>query len=408
VSRAAAAAADDPDVTPETAALREDIEQTRTEMSGTIDAIQDRLDPEVLSEQAKDTAQEVADRAIAQAKEAVQEVADRAIPQAKEAIREVTDHAIAQTKEAIREVTAQTGAALRGATIGKVEDMARYAGDTAGGWRHSLVETVKAHPLPAALAGLTLGYLFLNRESGPPAWEPRRGGVPDARAPGYRAAGSGAAGVYGPGAYGPGAYGPGAYDAQHGQPSSQPSLSERAGDLAGQAQQAAGRVADQAQGRVGQAVDQVQETAGQVSGQVQETAGQVVDQVQEQAALAQGFLGRQLEENPLAVGAVAIVLGSALGAVIGTTPREDRFFGEARDRLMGRAQEMTQETLEKAGRVAGEVKGTVERATEEVKSTAQSEARAQDLLPKDAKDAGSTGSESTGSKATGATGSRSS
>ena len=260
MSRADAAAADDPDATPETAALREDIEQTRTEMSGTIDAIQDRLDPEVLSEQAKDTAQEVADRAIAQAKEAVQEVADRAIPQAKEAVqevadraipqakeavREVTDHAIAQTKEAIREVTAQTGAALRGATIGKVEDMARYAGDTAGGWRHSLVETVKAHPIPAALAGLTLGYLFLNRESGPPAWEPRRGGVPAARAPGYRATGSGAAGVYGPGAY----------DAQRGQPSSQPSLSERAGDLAGQAQEAAGQVADQAQERVGQAVD---------------------------------------------------------------------------------------------------------------------------------------------------------
>jgi Protein of unknown function (DUF3618) len=398
VSRADAAAADDPDATPETAALREDIEQTRTEMSGTIDAIQDRLDPEVLSEQAKDTAQEVADRAIAQAKEAVQEVADRAIPQAKEAIREVTDHAIAQTKEAIREVTAQTGAALRGATIGKVEDMARYAGDTAGGWRHSLVETVKAHPIPAAVAGLTLGYLFLNRESGPPAWEPRRGGVPDARAPGYRATGSGAAGVYGPGAH----------DAQRDQPPSQPSLSERAGDLARQAQQAAGQVADQAQGRVGQAVDQVQETAGQVTGQVQETAGQVVDQVQEQAARAQGFLGRQLEENPLAVGAVAVVLGAALGAAIGTTPREDRFFGEARDRLMGRAQEATQETLEKVGRVADEVKGSVERATDEVTSTAQREARAQALLPKDAKDAGSTGSGSTGSRATGATGSRSS
>ena len=440
VSRADAAAADDPDATPETAALRGDIEQTRTEMSGTIDAIQDRLDPEVLSEQAKDTAQEVADRAIAQAKEAVQEVADRAIPQAKEAvqevadrtipqakeavqevadrtipqakeaIREVTDHAIAQTKEAIREVTAQTGAALRGATIGKVEDMARYAGDTAGGWRHTLVATVKAHPLPATLAGLTLGYLFLNRESGPPAWEPRRGGALDDRGPGHRAEGYSAYGGYRAGAYRPGA---------GGASRDEPSVSERAGAMAGQAQQTAGHIADQAQDRVGQVVDkvqetagqmtgQVQETAGQMTGQVQETAGEVVDQMQEQAHRAQSFLGRQLEENPLAVGAVAVVLGSALGAAMGTTPREDRFFGEARDRLMGRAQEATQETLEKVGRVADEVKGTVERATDEVKSTAQSEARAQALLPRDAKDAGSTGSGSTGSRATGATGSRSS
>jgi uncharacterized protein YjbJ (UPF0337 family) len=142
-------------------------------------------------------------------------------------------------------------------------------------------------------------------------------------------------------------------------------MSERASALAGQAGETAGQSADQAQGRVGQAVDQVQETAGQV-----------VDQVQEQAHRAQSFLGRQLEENPLAVDAVAVVLGSALGAAIGTTPREDRVFGEARDRLMGRAQEATQETLEKVGRVADEVKGSVER-----------EARAQALLPKDAKDA---------------------
>jgi hypothetical protein len=92
------------------------------------------------------------------------------------------------------------------------------------------------------------------------------------------------------------------------------------------------------------------------------------------------------------------VLGAALGAAIGTTPTEDRYFGEARDRLMGRAGEVTQETLEKVERVAGEVTGTVERAAEEVTSTAQREARAQDLLPKD------TGA--SGAGAPGATGSR--
>jgi hypothetical protein len=42
-------------------------------------------------------------------------------------------------------------------------------------------------------------------------------------------------------------------------------------------------------------------------------AGEVVDQVQEQASRAQGFLQRQLAENPLAVGAAAVALGAALG-----------------------------------------------------------------------------------------------
>jgi hypothetical protein len=344
VIRAGLDESDEVDVTPETATLRSDIEQTRAGMGETIDAIQGRLDPEALTEQAKDSAQEVADRTIAQAKEAV---------------REATDHAIAQAKEAVRDVTGQAGAALRGATIGKVEDMTRYAGETAGGWRHTVVATVKAHPIPATLAGLTLGYLFLNRESGTP-----RGGVINDRPRGYMSAGEETyRGAYG-GTYG--APRSGAYGVR----GDEPSASERAGDLAGQAKETAGQLAGQAQDRVGQVADQVQETAGQVA-----------DQVQVQAHRAQGFLSRQLEENPLAVGAVAVVLGGALGAAIGTTPREDRFFGEARDRLMGRAQEATQETLEKVGRVADEVKGTVERATEEVKSTAQQEARAQNLVP---------------------------
>src|SRR5437764_11602332 len=102
---------------------REDIEFTRAEMSGTIDAIQDRLDPEVLSEQAKDTAHDVTDYAIREAKEAAQEI---------------TDHAIAQAREAVQDVTGQAKAALREATIGKVETMARIATDTTGGWRQSM------------------------------------------------------------------------------------------------------------------------------------------------------------------------------------------------------------------------------------------------------------------------------
>jgi uncharacterized protein YjbJ (UPF0337 family) len=343
-----------PDATPETAALREDIEQTRAEMGGTIDAIQEKLDPEVLQEQAKDTIQE-----------------------AKQAALEVMDHAVAQAKEAVGEAKE----AVRGATIGKVEDMARYAGETAGGWRQTLMETIKAHPVPAAVAGLSLGYLFLNRESGR-GRRPRYGGAMDDGYGGRDYAGR----AYG----GTGAYG--GYQLADEDGRGRRSMTERAGAVADRAQETVGQIAGQAQERVGQAVDtvqdtagqvtgQVQEAAGQVTGQVQEAAGQVVDQVQEQASRAQSFLGRQLEENPLAVGAVAVVLGGALGAALGTTPREDRLFGGARDAVVGRAQEVTHETLEKAGRVVGEVKDTAGRAAEEITSTAEREARAQDLLP---------------------------
>jgi ElaB/YqjD/DUF883 family membrane-anchored ribosome-binding protein len=342
-------------VTPETAAIRGDIEQTRAEMSGTIDAIQDKLDPEVLQEQAKDT-----------------------IREAKEAAIEVADHTLQQAKEA-----------LRGATIGKVEDMARYAGDTAGGWRHTFVETVKAHPIPAALAGLSLGYLFLNRESSPMRTT-RHGGVIDARDGGYRSRED--YGVYPRGESG--AYGTyRAYDG--GNERDADSVTERAGALAGQAKGAAGQALDRAQERTGQAVDRVQDAAGQATEQVQDAAGHVAEQVQEQAHRAQSFLGRQLEENPLAVGAVAAVIGGALAASMGTTPREDRVFGTTRDRFMGRAQEMTQDTLQQVGhkveRVVDEVKDTAGRAADEIKSTAEREARAQDLLPEGSASGGASG-----------------
>src|ERR1051326_9076146 len=142
----------DEELEESTAMAREDIEFTRAEMSTTIDAIQDRLDPEVLSEQAKDTAHDVTDYAIREAKEAA---------------REITDHAIAQAREAVQDVSGQARAALREATIGKVETMAHTATETAGGWREAVMDTIKANPMPAALVGLGLGWMLLNRRSRP-------------------------------------------------------------------------------------------------------------------------------------------------------------------------------------------------------------------------------------------------
>ena len=82
---------------------RDDIEVTREEMATTIDALQDRLDPEVLSEQARETAHDVTDYAIREAKEAAREITDHALMQAREAVVDVTG----QAKLALREATAR-------------------------------------------------------------------------------------------------------------------------------------------------------------------------------------------------------------------------------------------------------------------------------------------------------------
>jgi hypothetical protein len=274
-----------------TAAARDDIEVTRAEMATTIDAIQDRLDPEVLSEQARETARDVTDYAIREAKEAA---------------REITDHALVQARAAVLDVTGQAKLALREATIGKVEHMAHTASDSAGGLRQSVVSTIKANPMPAALVGLGLGWMLLNR--------------------------------------------PGASDLS----ATLRSPQSTAGDQAGRMQQTAGEVLNQMQGTTSQVMDEVQGAAAQVTDRVQEAGSQALDQVQEQTVRAQSFLQRQLQDNPLLVGAVAVAVGGALASTLHSTAREDQLLGETRDRLMGRAADVTRETMDKVGRVVGE------------------------------------------------------
>ena len=330
-ARPSASAADPDD--PELAAAREDIERTRAEMTTTIDAIQDRLDPEVLSEQAKDTAHDVTDYAIREAKEAA---------------REITDHAIVQARQAVQDLTGQAQAALREATIGKVEHMAHTATDTAGGWRQSVFDTIRANPMPAALVGLGLGWMLLNRPSSPTGY--RVSGQTGAVPPRY---GSDVYGGYGvTGDYVPG------------------SAERGSRGMIDSAQHSAGRMADRTQQTAGQVVDQVQDTAGQVMDQVQETGGQVVDQVQRQASRAQSVLQQQLEANPLLVGAVAVAIGGVMAGLVPSTSREDELLGQTRDRLMGTAQELTQDTVQKVGRVV-----------DEARSAAEAEAREQSLIP---------------------------
>ncbi len=324
-----------------TATAREDIEFTRAEMTSTIEAIQDKLDPEVLSEQAKDTAHDVTDYAIREAKEAA---------------REITDHAVMQAREAVRDVTGQAKLALREATVGKVEHMARSATDTAGGWRQSLTDTVKANPMPAALVGLGVSWMLLNRPGGSSATTGRPYGT--GMVPGYRSAGYASRDFSGSSSAG-GGVGAAAQGAQQAVSRMTDRTQAKAGEMADQVQDTAGGVIEQVQGAAGEAIDQVQETGGQV-----------IDQVQEQASRAQGFLQRQLEENPLIVAAVAVAVGGVLAGTVRSTPREDQLLGDARDKVMQAAQGVTQDTMQKVGRVV-----------DEAQTAASEEAKKQDLVP---------------------------
>jgi ElaB/YqjD/DUF883 family membrane-anchored ribosome-binding protein len=68
---------------------------------------------------------------------------------------------------------------------------------------------------------------------------------------------------------------------------------------------------------------------------------------------------RLLQQNPLAVGAVAATLGIAVGLAIPETERENRLMGETRDTLADRAKDAAQGAVEKAKQVAGDAASQV-------------------------------------------------
>ena len=74
---------------------------------------------------------------------------------------------------------------------------------------------------------------------------------------------------------------------------------------------------------------------------------------------APGQLQRLIQERPLTAAAVAASLGAAAGLWLPPTQVENQLMGKANQQVMGRAQEVASETIEKVQDVAQEVKSTV-------------------------------------------------
>jgi len=269
----------------DTEEIRSQIEQTRGELSSTIDAIQEKLSPDKLKDQAK---------------------------------------------EMVRE-----------ATVGRAEDMVSNASQAAKGFGSDMFETIKENPVPAAIAAIGLGWLFMKNSNKPQANQGR-----DYR--GYQADYT----RYGSGGYNsPNDYG---YRSQPYQPQG------NGGGALEQAQEKIGDIAGTAGDKVGKIADNAGETVGNIGGQI----GQIGDQAQYKAEQAGDWFQRSLRENPMSVGAIALAVGAAVGLSIPETPQEHRIMGETRDNLVGKAQEAVQDTVQKVQRVAEVTQDTVQREVE--------------------------------------------
>ena len=460
--------------------IRAEMEQTRAEMSGTIDAIQERLNPNELKDQAKDIAKDVTEQ--------------------------VTEH----VREALHDATAQAKTAVREATVGRAERLLNDASDTAWEVRDGVIDTIKENPIPAALVGLGLGWLLMNgsnRSSRARTYARQEGsayryyGAPEYPVYGGRGtnptyAGRPAYPTYGTRATYPYTSTPtSAYGRQYTEEEEQGKLGrvgekvgetagqvqeraaglvddagERAGEFVHQAGEVAGEVVDhagemlyhaghsardagsglmdtvrrnpvpaalaaiglgwlfvnnggsssgrryeydydydadrygysrasarergsfyagqsghyddghgnpaqQVAGRVGEAAGEIQDRASELASDAREQVGQIGHQAQYRMHRAQGQLERMVQDNPMAVGAMALAIGAAVGMMVPETRQEHELMGEARDRFVDRAQDMAQDAGEKVQQVVDKVSSTAQeeaqRAVNETGSTAQ-------------------------------------
>jgi len=333
-----------------------EIEQTRAEMTETITAIKDRLQPQVLMDQAREKVQDATHDAVYRAREA---------------------------------------------TIGRAQDAVENVWYSAREAGTSVANTVRENPIPFALIGIGAAWLLadaMRTRRMEERWSNDYYSAYDQPEPGY-----------GRGTF-PGESGDGRGrmretigDVKDNLREAAATLRERTSELAGTVKERAAGVADTVRERTGEVADRMMGRVEDVSGRVRERTGEVTGRAAVKASLARmesrdamGSVSEcvqsTMQNNPMALGLVALGLGAAIGFLLPETRREHEMMGETRDRLVDTAKEAAGEVKGKVQTVAQRVQGVATEAIQEAKQTAKEalkeakqvaaeEARAQGLTP---------------------------
>jgi len=367
---------DDPE--GQTEVIVADIAETRQEMSGTLAALGDRLDPKVLlsdvQERAVETATVVQERAV-EAASTVMDQARATMSEAQERAVDTASTVMGQAQETMvvtaTTVMDQARDTVHDATVGRVEEMVDTATTTAQETGGTLVRLVKSNPIPAGMASIGLWMLWQKHsaQKGSGVQQRSYSGAPSSNAayldyPGYASpSGTG----YGTADQGSSLSGM-ATGAQQGVSNAAGRAEDAAGSAAGAVQdaaanvggtvqdvvgtaastvqQAAGGAADTAGavvGRAGEAVSQMGETANHAVSQLGNTASDLLTDARLAMMRAQEAAGRTMQQNPLAFGATAVAVGAALGLALPSTRKEQELLGSTRDAALERVAEKVEQ-----------------------------------------------------------------
>jgi gas vesicle protein len=230
------------------------------------------------------------------------------------------------------------------ATLGKVGNVMNYVNKGMNEVADTTVmKTVGKNPLAIGLIGLGLGLLYMNRSEkrSQYRYNPNKTDYDFDREGGYQRREFSAK------------------DNQSTFATAQSKVSDTVGSVSGTVSDAAGAVSDTVSDVAGKAYEQV----GNLGSQVKDVAGSAQDQYE-----------YYMDENPLAVGAVALALGAAVGMSIPSTRFEGELMGETRDNLVNKAQATARDTIDKVQQVAGTVTETVKQAAGDVIETVKESA----------------------------------
>jgi ElaB/YqjD/DUF883 family membrane-anchored ribosome-binding protein len=393
--------------TREMAGIRAEIEQKRADISETLDEITERLSPGNLASQAsdtvKDTARDTMRRVADRAGEAARRVADTATDTA----RRVADTAGARagsmagsTRRAgrtaarrVREHPWSTGAVLAGigaATWWMVsrrssgieewdvddysEQSLYYDDDEVAVDRgNRFVNFVRDNPVPIALTTMGLGWWAWSQRAGrerlhydtgrsasgfDSTWSTRSGyGAAGADAGGYRH-----------------------FDGERGV------WVDDEESAADRVRQAAAGASERARESLSSVTGRARETMSGLRGRTREAAARAQQQVGHYTRDASTQLQYWIDRNPLAVGAVAMAVGVAVGLALPETRREQHLMGDARDRVVDNTRALANQAVDRATEAARSVLGTARNAADSTSSTADAARRAIDRASQSAKD----------------------
>jgi ElaB/YqjD/DUF883 family membrane-anchored ribosome-binding protein len=249
--------------------LRAQIEDTRAEMTQTINEIQERLSPENVMDQVKE---KVRDATVGKVERVMERVG--------ETIGEVTEPA--------REAVGRAGTAIR--------DTGRSAADVV--WKN---------PIPVALIGLGLGMLVMRtvRRGNGYDYAGERDDIPRSDSRMRRQSLSGSQTEYG------------WHQTQH------------TGGL-----------------------NRVKETASDLAHRSTDALNNLSTKAKDTASSLSTRVEHLLHENPLAVGAVAVAAGTAVGLMLPTTRFESEYIGETSEKLVDKAQQVAREAIDKVQNAA--------------------------------------------------------